>query len=86
MAHRYMPPPASCQPVMGLPPGVEPLYAHGQAEPVAVTATSIIRNPAQLGALRRASCFHAHREPVNLLTGEHIADICLDCDADLEVR
>jgi hypothetical protein len=51
-----------------------------------VTGPASPGQPTSFGTLiASGGCAHRHREPVTLLvTGEHVADLCLDCDRQLD--
>lgn len=58
------------------------LYVQDQAAPVGwVTASGVIRSPAELDRLRRTACWHTDRVPVLLLVHpfDHVADLCTGC-------
>lgn len=91
---RALPPaPASMPPLTGMPPTVADterlastgeiaLYTPDRAAPVGyVSASGVIRNPADMRELRCAASGHPKRVPVHLLVHpfEHVADLCTGC-------
>ncbi len=58
----------------------EPVYTADSAKPAMWVAGGVIRTPEDL----RPPCPHDRTEPVDLLvTGERVAELCLDCDTRL---